>query len=299
MHVTAILRAAHLNKVMHMSFFSGSLRVHFKPGYLPAFFAANALLLGGSLCAGKAEATEPATPAADLQDRLGEELMGTKALDENDAPSVDGVTEEDADTTNHSRTFLHDVESFLFGSSAEKTYFLTPQMRIIEPKLRIYFDTGNDDPDEVDAFDDGALVPTLNLVEIRWVRHVGDKPNQTLEQRAESGNENPWSWGIAAGAGVGMPAQDSEDGTTEASDAPVLLLSLGMFIEYDMMGMDKATREAILEQLSKNHGNLTTRDLVPTIGLEAGYAWAISADEGLEDIEDGAWYFGMIFHVPF
>ena len=239
---------------------------------------------------------KPAPPPTDLLGELSQEMMGVSGL--LDDPPLVAVEPQPSSPRSTTTRYLMGIENLLFGNNSQESYFLMPQMRIIEPKLRVYFDSGEDDSGEIDAFDDGALVPTLNLVEIRWVRHAGDGPNQTMAQRAAS-NHSPWSWGIAFGAGIGMPAQDSADGLTQASDAPVVLLTLGMFFEYETTKLDQETRELIAEALASSKSNLTTRDLVPTIGLEVGYAMAFSADEGLDDPNDGAWYFGLIFHVPF
>jgi hypothetical protein len=130
---------------------------------------------------------------------------------------------------------------------------------IIEPSIRMYFDIGSDDANEVDIYNDGSLVPTINFLELYRPIYV-DK--FLLDSTKE------FSFGPTIGFGITAPAGDSPDGSEQADDAPVLLLSSGVLASV-----------AITDKVS--------------VGAEVGWGWGFSADEGLTDISDSAIYVGL------
>ncbi len=197
---------------------------------------------------------------------------------------------------------LKDVDK---GFGLSQTYF-TPELRIIQPKLRVFFDTGSDDDGEIDIFENGELTPNLNLVELRlthyfhnerWlgVTELGGHPRyQDFQSR--------WSWGPNIGLGISAPAQDGEEddgvgGTTlaQASDAPVVLFTVGAFLEYDLTHLTDDQRAKVGEAVRATGNSFSG----PKIGVEGGWAYGVSADEGLSDTDDSAWYIGLSLHFPF
>lgn len=134
------------------------------------------------------------------------------------------------------------------------------KFRIFKPSARVFFDTGSDDEGEIDIFQDGNISASIDLVNLTYRWNTGadfiNSPNSTL-----------W-YGFSLGFGITTPADDSQDGTEEASDAPVLLLTVGSFLEYDI-----STKTSIL--------------------IEGGYALGFTSDEGFADQNDGALYFGL------
>lgn len=135
----------------------------------------------------------------------------------------------------------------------------------MQPSVRIYFDLGTDDPGELDIYNDGTLVPTINLVEL----YVPYYLTYFLPDTSQELYVAP-----TFGFGITAPADDSADGTDTASDAPVLILTTGVLAALKMT-----------EELS--------------LGLEAGFALGLSTDEGLTDISDSAIYVGLVLDYDF
>jgi hypothetical protein len=149
---------------------------------------------------------------------------------------------------------------------------LGPTLRVFEPKARVYFDTGWEAPDKLDIFHDGSLAPAINFFELFWQNSWGDY------------GQPDWRWGPCIGVGISSVAGDSQDGSLESSGAPVLMLSGGLQFEFPL-----ASRRAHLTKLE--------RALLPTAGVEFGYAAGISSDESLDYSADGAIYVGVSLHV--
>lgn len=149
---------------------------------------------------------------------------------------------------------------------------LGPTLRIFEPKARVYFDTGWEAPDKLDIFHDGSLAPAINFFELFWQNSWGDY------------GQPDWRWGPCIGLGISSVAGDSEDGSLSSSGAPVLMLSAGLQCEFPL-----ASR--------RTHFAPVDRSLLPTAGVEFGYALGISSDESLDYSADGAIYVGISLHV--
>lgn len=136
------------------------------------------------------------------------------------------------------------------------------ELRFFDPSARVYFDTGVDDPGEIDIFNDGNLNITVDLVSIYWPWRLG---------RSEFFDQ--WSWGPVVGAGIGSSANDSEDGSKQSSNAPVVLLSAGGMLEYKL---ESGTAFA----------------------FETGYSTGFSTDESFGDANDTALFVGLRINVP-
>jgi hypothetical protein len=147
-------------------------------------------------------------------------------------------------------------------------------VQVFQPKARVYFDSGTDDPDEVDIFNDGSLVPAINFVEIYW--------GCPFEGWVEGVGDADWTWGPALGLGITAPANNSDDGTNKASGAPVALASLGLQARLP------------IGATASDDANSSNESFV---GLEFGRAIGYSADEGLSDVDDGAWYVGLTLNI--
>jgi hypothetical protein len=136
--------------------------------------------------------------------------------------------------------------------------------RLFKPSARIFFDTGSDDAGEIDIFKDGNITATIDIVNLVYRWNTGwnfpNNPKSTL-----------W-YGLSGGLGISAPADDSDDGTEQASNSPILLTTIGGFLEYDI-----STKTSVL--------------------LEAGYAWGITSDESFGDKTDGAIYVGLSLDI--
>ena len=159
-----------------------------------------------------------------------------------------------------------------------------PSVRVFEPKARVYFDTGFEAPAKLDIFHDGSLAPSINVLELYWARPWPE----------EIGHPD-WRWGPNIGVGISSRAGDSSDGSTQASGAPVLMLSYGLLFEFPL---SSPQIDAIRED--PNYGPAAAnrfRRLSPKAGVEFGYALGVSSDESLDYSADGAIYVGVTLHV--
>lgn len=139
------------------------------------------------------------------------------------------------------------------------------EAHLMQPSVRMYFDVGSDDADEIDIYNDGSLVPTLNFLELYRPIFIDEFLLNTKKE---------FTVGPTIGFGITAPAEDSEDGTEEADDAPVLLLSVGALASVEL------------------NDNVS-------IGVESGWALGLSADEGVSDISDSALYVGLVLNLKF
>ncbi len=162
------------------------------------------------------------------------------------------------------------------------------ETRIFKPSARVYFDTGKDEDDEIDIFNNGSLNVSLSVFEIYWPYGCWlsnneecnyekyTKPDCNLPECKSW--EKHWRIGPVAGFGFTGPGNDSKNGSNDASGAPVVLATLGLLLEKPITNPE---------------------DKKPaTVGIEFGYALGWSADEGLRDSRDGAIYAGVSIGIP-
>lgn len=131
-----------------------------------------------------------------------------------------------------------------------------PRINLFDPSARIYFDTGSDDTDEVDIFDDGSLNATIDFASIYF-------PFELFESAQE------FTFGPNIGIGISGPAQDAEDGSMQASSAPVFLTTVGLSFNYEI------------------------GDTENVLSFEVGKAFGYSTDESFGDNKDSANYVGF------
>ncbi len=186
-----------------------------------------------------------------------------KQLEELSKTSENPVDEKNNKTKGlQDKTVNFGAEEIKNNVNENAWYAIKPEFRFFQPKLRVYFDTGEDDENEVDLFNDGTLSPTINLLEVYWPfkfnEHIG---------------HDKWRWGPSLGGGISAPAGDSEDNTKQASDAPVVLLTAGLLVKFPFSEGEKSR----------------------SVDFEAGYAMGFSTDEEFDNINDGAVYVGVGF----
>lgn len=137
-----------------------------------------------------------------------------------------------------------------------------PQVSLFDPSARIYFDTGEDDEGEVDIFDDGSLSATIDFASLYFPFELFD----TIEE---------FTFGPSFGVGISGPAQDSKDGSQQASSAPVFLMTGGLAFRVDIGDDDDDN----------------------SISFEFGRAIGFSADESFGDNNDSATYVGFKLEI--
>lgn len=82
------------------------------------------------------------------------------------------------------------IDPIFYGLTKEpdNVYKYPYLIRVFSPSARIYFDTGSDDKDEIDIFNDGKISPSINLAEIyfpygRWKNWAILDPNDVTRLR--------------------------------------------------------------------------------------------------------------------
>jgi hypothetical protein len=154
--------------------------------------------------------------------------------------------------------------SYGFGSLFEDN-FDRIDVNIFQPKARIYFDNGSDDPGEIDLFKNGAITPAVEVVELRFLNYISSSRKTAA--------------GFTLSGGIGTPPS-SDTGSTTSSTAPVLLGSLGVLIAHQLDEGDPKQSNAI-------------------VGLEAGWTFGVTTDEALADTTDSAFYIGFGVQIKF
>ena len=158
----------------------------------------------------------------------------------------------------------------------------TAQVRYFQPSVRTYFDTGDDDPNELDIFRDGSLTASVDFFEYYRPIPFWDFIGQ-----------EDWSWGPIIGVGLTAPAADSSDDSQQASGAPVALVSYGLRFEFpNVDATERSSAESLLS--SKSVGDVVNEST--SLGLEVGYATGFSTDESLSDTDDTAFFVGLAFN---
>jgi hypothetical protein len=168
-------------------------------------------------------------------------------------------------------------------------WVLTVSSRFFRPTARIYFDTGSDDENEVDAFTDGALTANVDLLEfyVAAFKQSSEFTTRSTDLSRRLHHRTRWSVGPMFGLGMTGPAQNSEDGTQEASGAPVFMVNYGLYSEIALTAPEQ-------QALSKNNISGPV-----TLFVEGGRVTAFSTDEALDDFDDSALFFGVGVTVPF
>ncbi len=198
-------------------------------------------------------------------------LISISALAQDTSPPNDcGVTAEEEERVDRDRNRLYrkDESKAKFPWRLKcspcdyRTFHLCIQARFFDPSARVYFDTGNDDTGEVDLFNNGGLSPTIDFAAVYVPWRFG-----------RSSYYDSWSWGPLVGVGMSAAAEDSEDGTQQASNAPVVLFSAGLMLEYKFASG-------------------------PSFGFELGWATGFSSDESFGDADDSATYVGLKINIP-
>lgn len=145
----------------------------------------------------------------------------------------------------------------------KRVWRLCLEPRFFTPSTRIYFDTGTDDENEVDLFNDGNINVAIDIASIYLPMRFG-----------KGEYYDNWSWGPMLGLGISSSGNDSAEESRESSSAPVVLTSLGVVLEY------KVEKDG------------------PSIAFEGGYAYGVSADESFDDNNDWAKYVGIKINFP-
>jgi hypothetical protein len=157
---------------------------------------------------------------------------------------------------------------------------LGPQVRVFEPKARVYFDVGEERDGKLDIFHDGSLAPSINFLELYWAQPF-----------PEGVGHHDWRWGPCLGVGISSPA--GSNGAAEATGAPVLLSSIGLQFEFTLSQqmLDRMREEGYTPAQVNEAWQESAK-----VGIEFGFAGGVSSDETLDFKGDGAIYVGVTLH---
>ena len=173
-----------------------------------------------------------------------------------------------------------------FTKKHDNVYKYPHLIRVFSPSARIYFDTGSDDKDEIDIFNDGSISPAINLAEVyfpygRWKNWDVLEPNSVVRRLEKEEAKNisyfkQFLFGPTLGFGITVPPGEAENGNN-SSDAPVLFLNGGLLLLFPL-----------------NNSKDTA-----TIGFEFGWTRGYSTSESIGDNDDSALYAGLTLNIPF
>ena len=172
----------------------------------------------------------------------------------------------------------------LVGQIIEPGFMPIPEVRFFQPKARVFMDLKNDNDSEFDLFADGAILASLDVIELYF-------PMPLISERFGELLGNPSqlsSLGWRVGGTVGLGIATALNNGTENGSAPVTTLSSGIRYEFPL---GRPSREV-----------LETRDLRldqrTRVGIEFGVQGGISTHEALNDKTDIGMYFGFQVDTP-
>ena len=197
------------------------------------------------------------------------------------------------------KSFDDTMDFLLNGLSKEhdNVYKYPHLIRAFSPSARLYFDTGTDDKNEIDVFEDGKLSPAITLAEIyfpygRWKNWHKLDPNSVTNPLSDKEEKkisyfNQFLFGPTFGIGITVPPEDAERGVKinngdeisepASSNAPVLFLNAGFLLLFPL----------------DNSNNPST------LGFEFGLTRGYSTDDSIDNKDDSAIYAGLVFNIPF
>jgi hypothetical protein len=160
-----------------------------------------------------------------------------------------------------------------------------PEVRFFQPKARIYSDLKRDNDDEFDLFADGAILASLDVVELYFPMPLISE--RFAEAFGKSSRLSSIGWRVGGTVGLGITTALNNGGTDNGS-APVSTLSAGVRYEFPL---GRPSREV----LDSGDARLDTRTRV---GIEGGVQGGFSTRESLEDRTDVGLYFGILVNTP-
>lgn len=152
---------------------------------------------------------------------------------------------------------------------AYNRWFKDIYVRPFHPKARYYFDSGTDDPNEIDIFQDGGMTPVIDFINIYYPLNISKNRN--------IGRFMGDDWLLGPSVGIGITTPADPDGDMESSSAPVLLVSGALELDIPV-GKQK---------LGEQEGEPNY------ISLEFGWTKGWSTDEDIENNDDSALFVGL------
>ena len=180
---------------------------------------------------------------------------------------------------------LHQEFAHYNGEIIEPGLLRLPEVRFFQPKARVFMDMKRENDGEFDLFGDGALLASLDVVELYFpMPLISDRFAHALG-KTDRVTRIGWRFGATIGLGITTALSN---GDSAAGSAPISTLSTGLRYEFPLGRPSNeliTTRDPRLDQRTR-------------VGFETGIQAGISANESLADATDYGWYFGILVNTP-
>lgn len=172
----------------------------------------------------------------------------------------------------------------LSGEIISAGFLPIPEVRFFQPKARVFMDLKRDNEDEFDLFDDGAILASLDVIELHFpMPLISDRFGELLGTPSQL-SQLGWRVGGTVGLGIATALNNGSDN----GRAPVTTLSSGIRYEFPL---GRPSRE-VLET-----GDLRL-DQRTRVGIEWGVQAGVSTRESLDEKTDVGMYFGFQIDTP-
>lgn len=172
----------------------------------------------------------------------------------------------------------------LEGHIMEPGMLRMPEVRFFQPKARVFMDLKDENDDEFDLFADGAILASLDVVELYFpMPLISDRFGELLGTPSQL-SDIGWRVGGTVGLGIATALNNG----TENGRAPVTTLSSGIRYEFPL---GRPSREVL------DTGDLRL-DQRTRVGIELGVQAGVSTRESLTDKTDVGMYFGFQVDTP-
>jgi hypothetical protein len=159
-----------------------------------------------------------------------------------------------------------------------------PEVRFFQPKARVFMDLKRDNEDEFDLFDDGAILASLDVIELHFpMPLISDRFGELLGTPSQLSHLG-WRVGGTVGLGIATALNNGADN----GRAPVTTLSSGIRYEFPL---GRPSREVL------DTGDLRL-DQRTRVGIEWGIQAGVSTRESLDEKTDVGMYFGFQIDTP-
>ncbi len=172
----------------------------------------------------------------------------------------------------------------LAGEIVNHGFMPMPEVRFFQPKARVFMDLKSDNDSEFDLFADGAILASLDVIELHFPMPLFSERFGELFGTPSQLSNLGWRVGGTVGLGIATALNNG----TENGSAPVTTLSSGIRYEFPL---GRPSRE-VLET-----GDLRL-DQRTRVGIELGVQGGISTRESLSDKTDVGVYFGFQVDTP-
>ncbi|MEM9589698.1 MAG: hypothetical protein AAGA03_20615, partial [Planctomycetota bacterium] len=175
--------------------------------------------------------------------------------------------------------------SSLEGQLLEPGMLRLPEVRFFQPKARIFTDLKRSNDDEFDLFNDGAILASLDVVELYFPMPLISE--RFAEAFGKPAHLSALGWRVGGTVGLGITTA-LNNGDSQNGSAPVSTLSAGIRYEFPL---GRPSRELI--ETADTRLDQRTR-----VGIEGGIQAGVSTREGLDDSVDAGIYFGILVNTP-